>query len=127
MDRCEGWLIGQEVVANVSVSDQPVIRTLYRRVRDVLSDGVLDAAESKELIETLNAFSNRDFELGEVLKSTTLPLDNPEPKLTFRSRQYCFTGTLSFGPRVLCESAVIERGGSCGALTKKTNILVIGV
>jgi NAD-dependent DNA ligase len=116
------WLI-----ANVNISDQPVIRTLYKRVREILSDGVLDASESTELFETLNAFSNRDFEPGEVLKSTTLPLDNPEPPLTFPGRVYCFTGTFNFGTRKLCEQAVIDRGGFCGSLTKKTNVLVIGV
>ena len=92
-----------------------------------MSDGVLDTTEQQELLETLNAFSNRDFEMGEVLKSTTLPLDIPEPELVFAGRHYCFTGTFSFGTRKVCETAVIERGGSCGAVTKKTNVLVIGV
>ena len=127
LNQTEVAFLHKWLVANVSISDQPVIRTLYARVRDMLSDGVLDAAEQQELLETLNAFSNRDFELGEVLKSTTLPLDTPEPELVFADRHYCFTGTFSFGTRKACENAVIERGGSCGAVTKKTNVLVIGV
>lgn len=127
LNQAEVEFLHKWLVANVSISDQPVIRTLYARVRDVLSDGVLDAAERQELLETLNAFSNRDFELGEVLKSTTLPLDDPEPELVFGGRHHCFTGTFSFGTRKACESAVIERGGLCGPLTRKTNVLVIGV
>ena len=127
LNQLEVEFLQKWLVANVSISGQPVVRTLYSRVRDVLGDGVLDATECKELIETLSALSNRDFELGEVLKSTTLPLDHPEPELSFAERQYCFTGTFAFGSRALCESAVIERGGSCGALTKKTNILVVGL
>ena len=83
LNQAEVEFLHKWLVANISISDQPVIRTLYARVRDVLSDGVLDAAERQEMLETLNAFSNRDFELGEVLKSTTLPLDNPEPALVF--------------------------------------------
>jgi NAD-dependent DNA ligase len=127
LNQTEVEFLHKWLVANVSISDQPVIRTLYARVRDMLSDGVLDAAEQQELLETLNAFSNRDFELGEVLKATTLPLDTPEPELVFAARHYCFTGTFSFGTRKACENAVIERGGSCGTVTKKTNVLVIGV
>ena len=119
LNQTEVAFLHKWLVANVSISDQPVIRTLYARVRDMLSDGVLDAGEQRELLETLNAFSNRDFELGEVLKATTLPLDAPEPELVFADRHYCFTGTFSFGTRKACENAVIKRGGSCGAVTKE--------
>jgi NAD-dependent DNA ligase len=64
--------------------------------------------------------------LGEVLKPTTLPLNDPEPSLTFTGRVYCFTGTFLFGQRKDCEKAVADRGGSCGGLTNKTEFLVIG-
>ncbi|SEP38072.1 BRCA1 C Terminus (BRCT) domain-containing protein [Rhodospirillales bacterium URHD0017] len=126
LNQAEGEFLHKWLVANVTICEQPVIRTLYVRVREALSDGVLDADECRDLLETLNALSNSDFELGEVLKPTTLPLDNPEPVLVFAGRHYCFTGTFSFGPRKACENAVIERGGSCGAVSKKTNVLVIG-
>jgi hypothetical protein len=76
---------------------------LYRRVNEILADGVLDADEHTELLDTLNSFSNRDFELGEVLKPTTLPLCNPPPNLTFEGRSYCFTGTFNYGQRKYCE------------------------
>ncbi|MGS1017093.1 BRCT domain-containing protein [Allosphingosinicella humi] len=92
-----------------------------------MSDDVLDAEECRELLDTLNSFSDRDFELGEVLKSTTLPLCQPAPELTFVSQLYCFTGTFNYGRRPYCEQAVIDRGGACGSLTKKTDVLVIGV
>lgn len=116
------WLAG-----NVEISGQPVIRTLYDRVNEILSDDILDAEECGELLETLNSFSDRDFELGEVLKSATLPLCQPAPELTFAGQLYCFTGTFNYGRRPYCEQAVIERGGACGSLTKKTDVLVIGV
>ncbi|MER9593190.1 BRCT domain-containing protein [Mesorhizobium australicum] len=114
------------LAANVEISNQPLIRTLYRRVNEILDDGVLHADEHAELLDTLNSFSNRDFELGEVLKPTTLPLCDPAPTLTFAGRLYCFTGTFNYGQRKFCEQAVVDRGGLTGGLTQKTNVLVIG-
>lgn len=115
------------LAANLDISDQPVIRTLYERVNAVLSGGVADDDECAELLDTLNRFSSGDFELGEVLKATSLPLCDPEPGLEFVGQRYCFTGTFSYGQRKHCEQAVVERGGSAGALSLSTNVLVIGL
>jgi len=114
------------LAANLAVSDQPLIGTLYRRINEVLSDGQLDADEKTLLLDTLNSFSSRDFELGEVLKSSTLPLCDPAPSLSFAGRSYCFTGTFIYGQRKACEAAVVERGGWAGGLGRKTDVLVIG-
>ena len=115
------------LVANGSVSDQPVIRTLYTRVNQILADSIVDEAEMHELLETLSSFANHDFELGETLKATTLPLNSPLPSLRFSDQNYCFTGTFNFGQRKHCEEAVISRGATTGGLSKRTDILVIGV
>jgi len=117
----EKWL-----AANADTSDQPLVRTLYAHVTGILSDGVADASECSDLLSTLSALSSSSFELGEVLRPTTLPLCNPAPMLSFPGASYCFTGTFSFGRRQDCESAVVERGGDAGSLTKRTNFLVIG-
>lgn len=114
------------LAANVEVSQNPLIGTLYERINDVLSDGVLDAEEKALLLDTLECFSSRDFELGEVLKASTLPLCDPPPALSFANRTYCFTGTFVFGQRKACEAAVSERGGFAAGLSRKTDILVIG-
>jgi hypothetical protein len=115
------------LAANAEISDQPVLRVLYRRINEILSDGVVDADECRDLLDTLNNFSSRDFELGEVLKSSTLPLCNPAPHLTFASTAYRFTGTFNYGNRKDCHQAVMNRGGFFGSLTKKTNVLVVGL
>lgn len=114
------------LAANLAVSDQPLIGTLYRRINDVLADGQLDTEEKTLLLDTLNSFSSRDFELGEVLKSSTLPLCDPAPSLTFAGTNYCFTGTFIYGQRKACEAAVVDRGGRAGGLGRKTDVLVIG-
>jgi NAD-dependent DNA ligase len=127
INQAEAEFLQKWLAANADISDQPVIHTLYRRVNDVLADGMLDADEAGDLLGTLNAFSNRDFELGEVLKATSLPLCSPPPTVAFSGLKYCFTGTFNFGGRRECEAAVTDRGGTAGSLTQKTNVLVIGV
>lgn len=127
INQAEVEFLQKWLAVNASINDQPLIRTLYSRVNEILADGVVDADEATDLLDTLNSFSNRDFELGEVLKSTTLPLCDPAPELTFPGRSYCFTGTFIYGQRKHCERAVMERGGFCDALSMKTRVLVIGV
>lgn len=127
LNQAEVEFLQKWLAANLSISDQPVIRTLYDRVGDILQDGVADAEECAELLDTLNNFASRDFELGEVLKSTSLPLCNPPPDLDFRERTYCFTGTFNYGKRRDCERAVAERGATCGGLSLRTNYLIVGV
>ena len=84
------------LVANSIISDQPVVKVLYQRVNQMLADGIVDDDEKAELLHTLNHFSRRDFELGEVLKATSLPLNEPAPVLTFVGQRYCFYWHVQF-------------------------------
>jgi NAD-dependent DNA ligase len=127
INQAEVEFLQKWLAANMGISDQPMIRRLYERVNGVLADGIADPEECRDLLDTLNSFSNRDFELGEVMKATTLPLCDPAPALTFKDRRYCFTGTFNFGQRKECEAAVTWRGGECGSLTQRTDVLVIGM
>jgi NAD-dependent DNA ligase len=127
LNQSEVEFLQKWLAANRGVSDHPVIATLYHRVADVLEDGILDEDEAHELLETLSALSNRDFELGEVLRSTTLPLCSPAPSLWFPTKVYTFTGTFNYGNRKACEAAVEKRGASVASLTRKTDVLVVGV
>jgi len=114
------------IAATASVIAQPIFLTLYDRITEILSDGAVTADECAELFATLNAFAETDFELGEVFKSTTLPLCQPAPSLIFSGQTFCFTGKFNFGDRKRCEEAVIRRGGRSGGLTQGTSVLVIG-
>ena len=127
VNRAEVEFLQKWLAANLAISDQPLIRRLYTRVNEVLADGIADADECRDLLDTLNSFASRDFELGEVLKSSSLPLCDPAPSLRFTGRRYCFTGTFNFGQRKACEAAVVERGGDAGSLTQRTNVLVVGM
>lgn len=126
VNQREAEFLQKWLAANAEIANEPIIRTLYHRINEVLSDGILDDEEALDLLSTLNAFARRDFELGEMMKPTSLPLCDPAPELSFAGRSYCFTGTFVFGKRPNCEQAVVDRGGVCGNLTMKTDVLVIG-
>lgn len=126
VNQAEAEFLEKWLAASYPVSQHPVLGTLYKRVRTMLADGLMDDDEKQELFDTLNALSDRDFELGEVLKATTLPVCNPAPRLTFPGRRYCFTGTFNYGDRRTLEGEVAARGGEGGSLSRKTHVLVIG-
>jgi len=127
IEQSEVEYLQKWLAANLAVTEQPLIAGLYRRVEEILRDGIVDTEEKNELLDTLDRFTKRDIELGEVLKSTTLPLCDPTPVLEFGGRRYCFTGTFNYGTRKVCEDAVIARGALAGSLTQKTGVLVIGI
>ncbi len=128
INQAEVEFLQKWLAANLHISDQPVVRVLYNRITEMLADGIIDDEEKVELLDTLKQFSNRDIGgLGEILKSTSLPLDEPEPALTFAGQRYCFTGTFNFGCRKECERAVGNLGAEVGSLTQKTNVLVVGI
>lgn len=126
INQAEAEFLQKWLVANAGITTHPLLVELYERVTDILCDGMVDADERTDLFATLSTVAHRDFELGEVLKATSLPICDPPPILT-GSETYCFTGTFSFGTRKQCEAAVIEKGGICGSLNQKTDVLVIGV
>lgn len=126
VNKAEVEFLGSWLANNLAISHQPLIATLYGRVRDILSDGVVDPEECADLLAALTQFTAGDAELGEATKASTLPLCAPAPTLSFAGKQYCFTGTFSFGQRKHCEQAVQARGGNAGSLNRSTDVLVIG-
>jgi len=115
------------LAANMAISDQPLIGTLYHRVAECLEDGMLDAAEQRDLYSALSSLTSQDIELGETLKSSTLPLCDPPPLIDFPGRTFAFTGTFAFGQRKHCENAVMEKGALISGVNRKTEFLVIGL
>jgi NAD-dependent DNA ligase len=127
INQQEAEYLQKWLAANLAVRDNPVVSILMQRVSDMLADNVLDAEEAKDLFECLTKFSGGDFELGELLKSTSLPLDDPQPQLNFDRTNFCFTGTFAYGTRKKCEEAVAALGASSGSLTRDTHYLIIGI
>ena len=74
------------------ITKNPVVRVLGERVEQVLADGILDAEEATDLMETLKSFVGGDFERGEITKASNLPLCAPPPT------PMQFRGTLCASP-----------------------------
>lgn len=115
------------LVQSRQASNHPVIINLYDRVRAMLQDGVLDGEERAELMSLLQRLTGAPAELGEISKTSSLPLCQPAPEVAFDGRSFLFTGTCAFGSRTVCEAEVIARGGTIAAgVNKKLNYLILG-
>lgn len=123
----ENW-----ISTNLAHLEDPVINLLYRRLSDMLADGVLDAQESAELLATLRSFAGlsaaRPLATDNAFTPPIdLPLCRPAPELEWNGRLYVFTGVMAYGPRKDCEALVIDRGGQIGSgVSKKIHYLVVG-
>ncbi len=123
----ENW-----IASNLVHLNDPVINLLYRRLADMLSDGVLDSEESAELLATLRGFAGLSSTKPRAsdnafIVPTDLPLCHPAPELKWSERLFIFTGIMAYGPRKDCEALVLERGGLIGpGVSKKIHYLVVG-
>lgn len=100
---------------------------IFKRVAEVLSDGVITREERDYLQRTLVDLVGCSFaDDGAVsTESTDLPVDkNAIFEIPLKS--FCFTGQFLFGTRSACEGAVTSRGGRISGVGKKLDILVIG-
>ena len=102
---------------------------INRRVADMLSDGIIDAEERRELFSLLESLVGGKSVSEHITSfATTLPLTKPEPSVTFFGYSFCFTGKFAFGQRKDCEKAILELGGECkDKVTKDLDYLVIGL
>ncbi|MDU4249048.1 BRCT domain-containing protein [Pseudomonas sp.] len=132
VNQKEAEFLQDWIAKNLVHLEDPVVNLLYRRLSDMLSDGVLDAEESAELLEMLHSFAGVSASKPKAsdnpfTPSNLLPLDDPAPKLEWSGHLYIFTGMMAFGPRKDCEEVVINRGGAIApSISKKLNYLVVG-
>ena len=117
----QGWLVQN------CQSDNPIVLNLLNKVSEMLKDGILDEEESSELFSILHSISGDKTELGEVAKTSTLPVCDPAPPVEFAGKNFLFTGTCAFGTRKQCQEAIESLGGiNSKGVTKKLDYLVLG-
>lgn len=115
------WLIQNQQ------SDHPVILNLLDKVGAILEDGVVDKEEASELLTLLQNLSGDTSEIGELAKTSSLPIDHPTPKVEFENKNFLFTGTFAFGTRSKCEDQIKSLGGKpIKNVTKALNYLILG-
>jgi len=109
------------------MGDDPIYRILTSRLEMMLADDVLDADESQELLEMLQALTGDNGKPTNYRRPSHLPLNDPLPDIDFQDRGFTFTGVMAFGPRKECQALVTERGGKAlPGPSKKVHYLVIG-
>ena len=127
VDQSESEFLLSWLIQSRQTTDNPVIINLLNKVDVMLEDGVLDAEESKELFELLHKITGEPSAVGELAKTTSLPINNPLPSISFEGMSFIFTGTCAFGTRKQCQSATESLGGiNAKSVTKKLDYLVLG-
>jgi NAD-dependent DNA ligase len=115
------WTLKHREIA----TDWPV-NILSARLNRIFADGRVDDLEREDL-KALLAEIVGENENPLVTASTTLPLSKPAPDVIFDQNIFIFTGKFAFGPRRICESEVLIRGGRIGSnVTLQTSYLVVG-
>lgn len=128
VDMAEAKILLNWLEHNREAADRWPANVLHNRISDILSDGKIDREEEGELIDLLMQVTGQPIEKNLGQMSSTLPLCNPLPKVTFQDHSFCFTGKFFFGPRKKCEAVITERGGTLSSSPSgKTNFLVIGM
>jgi len=127
INQAEAEFLQNWLIQNRQATENPVISNLLGKISVMLDDGVLDAEESAELLETLYQISGKPSEFGELARAATLPINDPAPQIAFEGSTFVFTGTCAFGTRKDCQKAVEHLGGhNIANVTKKLNYLVLG-
>jgi len=127
VDQAGAEFLMSWLVQSRQASDNPIIMNLLDKVSSILEDGILDTEESVELVNILRAISGESSELGELAKTTSLPIDNPLPSVIFNDSSFLFTGTFAFGTRKQCKDAIESLGGlNTKNVTKSLDYLVLG-
>ncbi len=127
VNRDEANFLHSWLIQNQAASGNPLIQNLLLKVDAMLADDQLDAEESSELFSILRSISGEASAVGELSKTTSLPVNTPAPKIIFGKSSFLFTGTCAFGSRKQCQEIVESLGGiNAGGVTKSLNYLILG-
>jgi len=127
VNQAEAEFLMSWLVQSRQSTDNPIIINLLERVSAMLEDGVLDRDESVELLEILQRISGDNSEIGELAKTSSLPINDPLPEIEFDGSSFLFTGTCAFGTRKHCHEATESLGGTIAkGVNKSLDYLVLG-
>lgn len=115
------WLQSHEACLNTWPAN-----VLYDRLNAFLADRTLSPAQQGELLALMASIAlPRDADGNRT--PTTLPLNDPVPRIVFKGRSFCFTGTFVSGSRAECHARVVARGGKpADKVVQALDYLVIG-
>jgi NAD-dependent DNA ligase len=140
----DGYVVEEEartlfrwIERNHATKDQWPANVLYDRITAMLSDGILDANEQRELIGILLKYMERVEAFGTASPPESVPLaphitldnpfDRPIPTIQHGGRTFVVTGDFAIGTRPFVISLIESRGGRVhAAVSKQVNFVVVG-
>lgn len=127
VDEKEAIFMGQWIENHREIADRWPVNIVYARITEMLKDGILQSDEQQELLATLRDLTGDSTLFQDEARSTSLPLDRPEPDIDFEGSTFCLTGRFVFGSSIDCEETISELGGEIVQNPgKDTDYLVIG-
>lgn len=127
VNQKEAVFLSSWMEGNVAFCEDRIVNQLYRRIHEMLVDGILDSNEQIELLGILREYTGESTCAQPANMASTLPLCNPAPIVEFPTMAFCLTGKFAYGPRRICEEIVIDRGGKVQAgVTMDLDFLVVG-
>ena len=90
VNQSEAEFLLSWLVQNKQSTSNPIIENLLEKVEVMLEDGILDSEESEELKNVLRSISGESSEIGELSKTTSLPIDSPAPDIQFEGATFLF-------------------------------------
>lgn len=127
IDKNEADFLFSWLIQNQHTAQNPIILNLLQKLDFMLQDGILDKEESEELLSILRSISGEKSEIGELSKTSTLPINDPLPPITFSGSSFLFTGTCAYGTRKQCQAVINSlRGINANGVTKTLNYLILG-
>ncbi len=90
---------------------------IFRTIKQILADGIIDAQEKEFLISLLSKFSTTDS-----LWKTDL-----NEKIEFEGKNFVLTGDFNLGDKALVKDFIEHRGGFCKtSVSSKTDYVIVG-
>ncbi len=117
------WMLENQHIASTYPAN-----VIFRRINEVLSDGIITSEERQQLLKELKILSGNDFSnTGAALPEHIQSIFDDDPLVVFEDNTFVFTGEFLFGTRDACIRAVQKRGGlTSESVTRKTNYLIVG-
>jgi NAD-dependent DNA ligase len=117
IELIQKWLLkNNEYLTEYPLSDFKIL------FKDIMADGMITLEERRRLLEFLESIS--------ASPDSNLVVDGiftENPEITFKRKNFLFTGILIYGERPKVQTRVTELGGFCQkSLTLKTDYLVVG-
>ena len=127
VNQAEAEFLSSWLIQSKQADVNPLIVNLLNKIREMLKDDFLDEEESLELLQILHTIAGENSEIGELAKTTSLPINNPLPRIAVKDMSFLFTGLCVFGTRKQCQQEIDLRGGiNAKSVTKSLNYLVLG-